>query len=161
MGTIDANGVYIYDNTDQMIPHATYSNLLANSVSDALETLRDDLTPVVIPWTSTGLTIGSSQSTSGVEYMVDGSGNVHWRGEIYGATPATNGLLITFPASIQPTTRRTAALAGLGGAATVFVGIYGGTGALNELRYRTQISGSWSASSATATSLNDLTWNLL
>lgn len=64
MGTINAQGVYIYDNTDHMIPHATYSNLLGNSVSSALATMRTDFTIADTGWvtvTSAGGMTGDFQ----------------------------------------------------------------------------------------------------
>lgn len=73
MGTIDANGVYIYDNTDQMIPLATFMNLGQNSVSNALADLRADLTPT---------TLSASLTTSG---GTSGSTSEQWvRGDVAG-----------------------------------------------------------------------------
>lgn len=49
MGSLDSNGVWIYSNDDQMVPHATYMNLGQQSVSDALGDLRSDLTFPTLP----------------------------------------------------------------------------------------------------------------
>jgi hypothetical protein len=43
MGTLDAQGIWQYDGTDSMVPHATYSNLLATSVSNAFAALLADI----------------------------------------------------------------------------------------------------------------------
>ena len=45
MGTLDPNGIWEYDNTDHVVPLATFMNLGQNSVSDAMADLRTDLTP--------------------------------------------------------------------------------------------------------------------
>lgn len=67
MGALDANGVWIYDDNDQVIPLATYENLGQISVSNALGDLRDDLTP-----TSTSIALATSGGTSG-------SASLQWR----------------------------------------------------------------------------------
>lgn len=43
MGTLDANGVWQYDDNDHMIPMSAYMNLGQASISAALEDLRDDV----------------------------------------------------------------------------------------------------------------------
>lgn len=157
MGAIDANGVWIYDNSDHVVPISTYENLGQNSVSAALLDLRNDLTPVIVPWTNTGLIAGASLTLDNVMYMVDAAGTVHWRGGIYRASgsPVANDVMLTFPSSIQPTLRLSDTLGGLAGSTVVFVGSYGGTGALTELRWR---SGALGSSATLAMSLGGLTW---
>ena len=46
MGALDANGVWIYDDNDHVVPISAYENLGQQSISLALEDLRDDLTNV-------------------------------------------------------------------------------------------------------------------
>lgn len=59
MGTLDANGVWRYDNNDNVTPLATFMNLLAISVSDALADLRADLTIPDSGWINLPLASGT------------------------------------------------------------------------------------------------------
>lgn len=77
MGSIDAQGVYQYDNTDQMIPFATYSNLLAGSVSDAIADVRTDLTVADTGWINTGIVWNASWESFGA--TSGASGYVRYR----------------------------------------------------------------------------------
>lgn len=98
MGAIDAQGIWVYDNTDQMIPLATFMNLGQNSVSDAIEDVRTDLTPAVLD---------AALSTSG---GTSGSTSQQWvRGGVAGVMfsfvtgSATNGTTIaTLAAPYRP-----------------------------------------------------------
>lgn len=116
-----------------------------------------------IDWTSSGIAAGAGVSLSTVQYKVNSQRQVEWRGEVYGAsTPAENAVLLTFPGSISPPAAGRGGwdLSGLGGSARVFVGAYGGTGALTEVRFRAVSSGGWPSSSTLGVSLANLHWSL-
>lgn len=153
---LDANGIWIYDESEAAAPVSAMLNRLADSVSD-------QIAPVVVPgpvaWTNTGLVGGAGITLSNAEYMVDRWGQVKFRGDIYGTAPAANAVIMTIPASIQPTARLTLGLWGIGGVATAYVGAYGGTGAFTELRYRNLVSGAWPTTSTVAMSLHGLRWS--
>lgn len=113
------------------------------------------------PWTNAGLTAGTGVTLDAVEYMVDALGRVSWRGGLYaaGTAPAANAVVLTIPAAIQPTLRGTWEVGGLNGTLVLYVGVYGGSGgALNEIRFRRVSSGAWGTSSATSSSLAQLSW---
>lgn len=111
-------------------------------------------------WSGAGVAAGAGITLSSVNYMADRWGNVRWRGEIYGAaTPASNDVLFTFPTDVAPLFRGAWEVGGLGGSALVFVGNYGGTGALTECRFRRVTSGAWPSSATLGVSLAGLTWS--
>lgn len=72
MGSLDANGIWQYDGTDQMVPHHTYMNLLSGSVSNAVVDLIADLTVPSEAWTT--ITRANTASATGTfEYARFGS----------------------------------------------------------------------------------------
>lgn len=156
---LDANGIWQYQESETDVsPFSTFLNKLAGSVSAAIAPM---VQPGPTPWTSAGVSAGSSQSLSTVQYMVDRWGEVSWRGEIYGgAAPATNGILLNLPAAIAPSYRGVLPLTGLGGSCAVYFGSFGGTGANNEVRFRYLISGAWPSTATTGISLAGLHWRL-
>lgn len=114
MGAIDAQGVWIYDNSDHVVPISTYENLGQNSISAALLDLRNDLTPANVAWTNTGITwnaswesFGATSGASGyVRYCRIGtvvylSGLARILVSSSGASPATLTML-TMPAGFRP-----------------------------------------------------------
>lgn len=118
---------------------------------------------VPIDWTNTNIVAGGGVSLSNVQYKVNSAREVSWRGEVYGASaPAENAILFSFPSSISPPASGRGGwdLSGLAGSARVFVGVFGTTGALNEVRFRAVSSGGWPSSSVLGVSLAALTWSL-
>jgi hypothetical protein len=100
MGSIDAQGVYIYDGTDQMVPHAAYSNLLAVSVSNAVENLQEQIDASVYE---------NTQITSLSGGMTDADVRLWRRDEVCGVvftaklgTAVHNTLLTTIATDYRP-----------------------------------------------------------
>lgn len=153
---LDSNGIWQYTESETVAPFSEMLNRLAGSVSDAIEPL---VTPGPVEWTSAGLVAGPGQSLSSAQYMVDALGRVSFKGELYGSDPVENDLLLTFPASIAPMHREPFGLFGLGSAAGVFVGSFGSTGSITELRFRYMIINSWPASATFGMSLSGLSWS--
>lgn len=152
---LDANGIWQYDESESAAPFSEVLNRLAGSVSDVVEPM---VQPGAIPWTNAGLGVGSGLTLSSAAYTVDPFGLVSWRGEIYGTAPAANAVILTIPTEIRPTSRMVDELVGFSGMATVYLGSFGGTGALEEIRYRNLITGAWPTTSPLAMSLAGLTW---
>lgn len=114
MGTLDANGVWEYDDNDHVVPLSAYMNLGMGSVSDALADLRTDLTPAKINWTNSGIawdsnweSFASATGSAGyVRYRKDGDW-VSLRGlaritvDNSGASPATL-TMFTMPVGLRP-----------------------------------------------------------
>ena len=156
MGALDSNGIWIYDENEDAAPFSTMLNRLGESVSDVVEPL---VNPVPNAWTSAGLAPGPNITFSNVAYMVDPFGLVSWRGELWGTpAPSTNALLFTMPTAIAPTRRMVDEICGVACVAGVYLGAYGGTGAVEELRYRYLASGSWPTTAPQALSLAGLQW---
>lgn len=152
---LDANGIHQYDESETAAPVSDLLNRLAQSVSDAIEPL---VQPGPTDWTNSGLVVGAGLTLTGAAYKVDPFGLVTWRGEIYGPAPAANAVILTVPTAIRPTARMVDELVGFSGMATVYLGSFGGTGALEEIRYRNLITGAWPTTSPLAMSLAGLSW---
>lgn len=152
---LDANGIWRFEESEPASPFSEVLNRLSDSVSDVVEPM---VQPGPIDWTSAGLVVGSGLTLTGAAYKVDPFGMVSWRGEIYGTAPSANAVILTIPTEIRPTSRMVDELVGFSGMATVYLGSFGGTGALEEIRYRNLITGAWPTTSPLAMSLAGLTW---
>lgn len=115
------------------------------------------------PWTNDGISISQTGLVlTSVQYMVDATGRVNWRGEIYGtSTPSESNLLFSIPSTIAPTMRDFWTITGPNGTATIFTGQYGSAGnLLTQIRFRRMIHGSWPDSSNLSMSLTPMFWYL-
>lgn len=156
MGALDSNGIWIYDENEDAAPFSVLLNRLGQSVSDVVQPL---VNPGPTDWTSVGITAGPNITLANVAYTVDPFGLVSWRGELWGTpAPSTNALLFTMPTAIRPTLRMVDEIGGASSMVGVFLGAYGGTGALEELRYRYLVTGSWPTTAPQALSLAGLQW---
>lgn len=97
MGTIDANGVFIYDNTDHVVPLASFMNLGQQSVSEALAEMRADLTPIDTGWIDIPLASGrTSPSGYTAQYRKIGP-VVHLQGRVNKGSSGTVQLSNALP----------------------------------------------------------------
>jgi hypothetical protein len=113
MGTVDANGIYMYEDTDPLVPFASLLNTGQASVSAKFASIdpglihyvanvteRDDLASTFLPSASKPLFVYRGNATSGrnIEYTTNGT---DWltpiiaRGESYTSYPVTTGGITT------------------------------------------------------------------
>lgn len=80
MGSLDANGIWIYDDNDHVIPISAYENLGQTSVSNALADFRDDVeaefTVVNTGWVDISLNAAAAVAVSGYTPQIKRYGDV-------------------------------------------------------------------------------------
>lgn len=103
MGTIDANGVFQYDNTDHVVPLATFMNLGQQSVSDAMEDLRTDVTVPDTGWVNLTLNTGWSVGIDGTP-RIRKIGNTVWLSghATHPSAGANPVIVVAIPAQFRP-----------------------------------------------------------